>query len=91
MTTNEKTKVKSRISRVISSPYFEVRPKLRGVQIVVAGAVGISEVTLERILVKCHGIKLEICGFDLKVNVIESNTIEIVGIVEDIKFVNACN
>ena len=91
MTTKEKITEKKRISKIISSPYFEVRPKVYGSQIVISGAIGISELDAESVLVKCHGVKLQISGKRIRINVLEHNTLEVVGGVEDIRIINAGN
>ena len=91
MTSKEKNTEKMRINKIISYPYFEVRPKTRGSQIVISGAIGISEVDAENVLVKCHGVKLHISGKDMKINVLEHNVLEFFGKVEDIKIINAAN
>lgn len=91
MTVKEKRTEKIRASKIISAPYFEARPKSYGMQIVIVGAIGISEVNEEGVLVKCHGIKLRISGKRIKINVLEHNTLEVVGGVEDINIINANN
>ena len=86
-----KSPINKKISagRLVSYPYFEVRPKIRGVQVIVVGAIGVSEITSDMVLVKCHNMKLQIIGKSVDVNVLEHNTLEITGVVEDIKIINA--
>lgn len=91
MTAIHKSKEKTFRSKVIHTPYFEVHPKSRGVQIIIIGAIGISELDNSKILVKCHGMKMEVYGNKLSVNVLEHNTLEISGEVEDIKIANVRN
>ena len=91
MTATSKNKEKALKSKVVHSPYFEVHPKSRGVQVIIIGAIGISELDNSKVLVKCHGVKIEIYGSKLSVSVLERNALEIVGEVEDIKIVNARN
>jgi hypothetical protein len=91
MTIKGKIIDKIRVSKIISSPYFEARPRPYGMQIVIVGAVGISEVDEGGVLVKCHGVKLRISGKRIKINVLEHNTLEVVGRVEGINIINASN
>ncbi len=88
MTLKEKNKENGKVRRIISSPYFEVRPKIGGFSIVVIGAIGVNEINESSTTVKCHGMKLEIGGTHLLINVIEHNTLEITGKVEDIRIIN---
>jgi hypothetical protein len=88
MTLKEKKKEKGTLKRMISSPYFEVRPKIGGFSIIVVGVIGVSEISKLLVTVKCHGMKLVISGSSLLVNVLEHNTLEIMGKVEDIKIIN---
>lgn len=89
MTKKEKNKSKGIVKQIISSPYFEVRPKLGGFSVIIVGAIGLSEVDRSCVTVKCHGMKLEISGDDILINVLEHNTLEITGKVEDIRIINA--
>ena len=89
MTRKEKNENKTSLKQIIVSPYFEVRPVIGGVKIIIIGAVGISEVDETVVMVKCHGMKLRISGTGVRINVLEHNSLEVVGRVEDIKIVNA--
>lgn len=91
MTAIPKNKEKTLLTKVINSPYFEVHKKAVGVQMIIIGVIGISGIDNSKVLVKCHGVKMEIYGNKLSVNVLERNTLEINGEVEDIKIVNARN
>ena len=89
MTSKDKKSSNISVNKIIASPYFEVRPAIGGVKIIVIGAVGISEVSESEVMVKCHGMKLRISGAGILINVLEHNLLEVVGRVEDIKIVNA--
>ena len=73
------------ISALLSSPYFEVIPNKKVTKIIITGAVGVSEAADESITIKCHGRKIRICGPKVKMNILENNTLEIVGRIEEIK------
>ena len=88
MTTKEKKKEKGMLKRMISSPYFEVRPKIGGFSVIIVGAIGVSEISEAQITVKCHGMKLGISGESLLINILEHTTLEITGKVEDIRIIN---
>lgn len=88
MTIKEKKKEKGMLKRMISSPYFEVRPKIGGFSVIIVGAIGVSEISEAQITVKCHGMKLGISGELLLINILEHNTLEITGKVEDIRIIN---
>lgn len=89
MTTKEKKKSNPYVKKIISSPYFEVRPKAGGSRMIIVGAIGVSEVDSCGVTVKCHGMKLRISGAKILINILEHNTLEITGAVEDIKIINA--
>lgn len=89
MTPKDKKISKISMNQIIASPYFEVHPILGGVKIIIIGAVGISEVDELGVMVKCHGMKLRVNGSGILINVLEHNSLEVVGRVEDIKIVNA--
>ena len=76
------------ICNLIASPYFEVRPGKAKTSFVLHGAIGVSEIDTERVLIKCHGIKLQVCGKKIVLNILEHNTIEVVGRVEEILIIN---
>ena len=88
MTVKDKINKAPSLRKVITSPYFEVHTKPRGARVVIIGAIGVSEVDVEGVLVKCHGVKLRINGNNISINVLERNTLELVGKVEDIKIIN---
>ena len=76
---------KNIINELLSSPFFEVIPKKKATKIIITGAVGVSEAAEDSITIKCHGIKIRICGSKVKMNILENNTLEIVGRIEEIK------
>ncbi len=86
--TKEKNRSKEFIKQMISSPYFEVQPKAGGARMIIVGAIGVSEVDTCGVTVKCHGMKLRIIGEKILINILEHNTLEITGAVEDIKIIN---
>lgn len=79
--------MKGKIStrNILSSPYFEVIPGRRFTKIIIVGAIGVSEAKDDIIIAKCHGIKIRLCGTNIKMNVLEHNTLEIIGKIEEIK------
>jgi hypothetical protein len=70
---------------ILSSPYLEVVPGKKTTKVIIVGAVGVNEALNESIIVKCHGVKIKICGSNIKMNVLEHNTLEILGKIEEIK------
>ena len=78
-------KEKNMVRNILLSPYFEVIPGRRFTKIVIVGAIGVSEAKDDSIIVKCHGIKIRLCGTNIKMNVLEHNTLEIIGKIEEIK------
>ena len=55
---------------ILSSPYLEVVPSKKTAKVIIVGAVGVNEALNESIIVKCHGVKIKICGSNIKMNVI---------------------
>ena len=78
-------KDKNVVRNILSSPYFEVIPGKRFTKIIIVGAVGVSEAKDDSIIVKCHGVKIRLCGTNIQLNVLENNTLEIMGKIEEIK------
>ena len=78
-------KGKNLTRNILSSPYFEVIPGRRFTKIIIVGVIGVSEAKDDSIIVKCHGIKIRLCGASIKMNVLEHNTLEIIGKIEEIK------
>ena len=78
-------KEKNLTRNILSSPYFEVIPNKKFTKIIIVGAVGVSEANDDGIIVKCHGMKIRLCGTNIKINVLEHNTLEIFGKIEEIK------
>lgn len=71
----------------ISYPFdLEIRSFGRGLKMTLVGAVGISEMSDTALCVKCHGIKMYVSGTALRINVLESKTLEIFGRAEEIRF-----
>ncbi len=85
MIKNESKDLKSKVS----FPYpfdLEIKRYGGGLKMVVVGAIGISELSDSSIVIKCHGIRMNVLGTKLKINVLESKTLEIYGRTEEIKF-----
>ena len=80
---------KLNIKEMLLCPYLEVHPYKTKSKIVLTGVIGVNELDEENILIKCHGLKIRIEGLKLLLNVLEHNTLEIVGKVERINIINA--
>lgn len=91
MTIKDKIGNKTHLGKLIFSPYLELIPEGKKSRLIIVGAIGVSELNDGGVLVKCHGIKLRILGKEVRLNVLEHNTLEILGAVEDIKILNARN
>ncbi len=82
-------KERTQISSFLSAPYYEVHPGRAVTKVVLYGAIGVSEMDCEHILIKCHGLKLQVSGKRMLLNILEHNTLEIIGRVEGINILNA--
>ncbi len=75
-------------SKVIANPHVEMTPRKNKTQLIIVGVVGISQLQDDAVVIKCHGVKMRISGAKILVNVLEHNTLEIIGKIEEIKIIN---
>lgn len=79
-------KPRGTILPTLSSFHLEAERTSKGLSLCLCGIIGISDFTDSEILLLSHGGRILVTGRKLSLKVYESNSVEIIGIVEGISF-----